>query len=184
MKDYRNFLLFAVMMLMTVFCFSSEKNLKNKPGVEKPLADYVDTKIGVIGTRASNCVLGPQMPFGCINPSPQSPKGTTSGYNPKMPTRGFGQLQVSGTGGASRYGHFLISPQIGIRVSKNSHDSPAVNEETKAYYYKTKLQRYNLTPKFLLLATAPSTGLPFLRRTALPSSLMLPKVFRKTSSWL
>ena len=109
------------------------------------LVDYVDTKIGVIGTRASNCVLGPQLPFGCINPSPQSPKGPTSGYNPKMPIRGFGQLHVSGTGGGSRYGHFLISPQVGIDVRQTGHDSPAKNEATKAYFLKTILQRYDIT---------------------------------------
>ncbi len=112
---------------------------------QKKLTDYVDTKIGVIGTRASNCVLGPQLPFGCINPSPQSPKGTTSGYNPKMPTRGFGQLHVSGTGGGSRYGHFLISPQVGINVTQTGHDSPAKNEVTLAYYFRTLLERYGIT---------------------------------------
>jgi len=108
------------------------------------LVQYIDTKIGVIGTRVSHCVLGPQMPFGCINPSPQSSKGSTPGYNPKMPTRGFGQLQVSGTGGAGRYGHFLISPQIGIAVGEEDHDSPAKNEETKAYYFKAILERYGV----------------------------------------
>lgn len=138
----------GVMMFITVICFAGNKNPKEKQNTlskEKALADYVDTKIGVIGTRASNCVLGPQMPFGSINPSPQSPKGTTSGYNPKMPTRGFGQLHVSGTGGASRYGHFLISPQTGIKVTQKGHDSKARNEETKAYYFKTALERYGIT---------------------------------------
>lgn len=120
------------------------ENKKDAPE-SRSLSDYVDTKIGVIGTRSSNCVLGPQMPFGCINPSPQSPEGTTSGYNPQMPTRGFGQLHVSGTGGNSRYGHFLISPQIGITVTQTGHDSPTQNEETKAYYSKIVLERYGIT---------------------------------------
>lgn len=135
-------------LFVALSCFAGNKLPVKKPNTKATgsgLVQYVDTKIGVIGTRSSNCVLGPQMPFGCINPSPQSAKGTTSGYNPKMPTRGFGQLHVSGTGGASRYGHFLISPQIGIAVGKEDHDSPAKNEETKAYYFKTVLERYAIT---------------------------------------
>lgn len=138
--------IYMVTLALTGYCMAQppwEKPIHS--GTVKSLADYVDTKIGVIGTRASNCVLGPQMPFGCINPSPQSPKGTTSGYNPLMPTRGFGQLHVSGTGGNSRYGHFLISPQIGISVTQTGHDSPTKNEETKAYYFKTILERYGIT---------------------------------------
>jgi predicted alpha-1,2-mannosidase len=135
------------LLFATLSCFAGNqlpiKNTNKQAGAN--LAQYIDTKIGVIGTRASNCVLGPQMPFGCINPSPQSAKGSTSGYNPKMPTRGFGQLHVSGTGGDSRYGHFLISPQTGIAVGKDDHDSPAKNEETRGYYFKTLLERYHIT---------------------------------------
>jgi len=133
---------------VTIVCIAGNKlpgKKANNPRAETGLVQYIDTKIGVIGTRSSNCVLGPQMPFGCINPSPQSSKGNTSGYNPSMPTRGFGQLQVSGTGGNSRYGHFLVSPQIGIAIGTGDHDSPAKNEETKAYYFKTLLQRYGIT---------------------------------------
>lgn len=137
-----------LLLFSMVFCFAQNKKYgkqtKTSSG-QKNVVDYVDTKIGVIGTRASNCVLGPQMPFGCINPSPQSVKGSTSGYNPKMPTRGFGQLHVSGTGGASRYGHFLISPQVGLAVGEEQHDSPAENEVTKAYYFKCLLERYGIT---------------------------------------
>lgn len=134
MKIKKNLLILALIISAQWTCLAQAK-----------LVDYVDTKIGVIGTRASNCVIGPQLPFGCINPSPQSPKASSSGYNPKMPTRGFGQMHVSGTGGASRYGHFLISPQIGINVNQSGHDSPAQNVETKAYYFKTILERYHIT---------------------------------------
>lgn len=112
---------------------------------KKSLADYVDTKIGVIGTRASNCVLGPQLPFGCINPSPQSISDSPAGYSPQNPTRGFAQLHVSGTGGDGRYGHFLISPQTGMAMGEYQHDSPADNLETRAYYFKSFLKRYGIT---------------------------------------
>jgi predicted alpha-1,2-mannosidase len=117
---------------------------------EKPaLVDYVDTKTGVADKRTNNCVVGPMMPFGSINPSPQTLRdsafryGGHDGYDPGMPVSGFGQLHVSGTGWGS-YGHFLISPQVGLNVAKGSHDSPESTSVTKAYHFKTKLDRYNI----------------------------------------
>ena len=69
--------------------------------------------IGVKGN--GSCVVGPQLPFGSINPSPDTPEGHTDGYNYNSKIRGFSQLHVSGTGGPGKYGQFLISPQIGIK---------------------------------------------------------------------
>ena len=114
------------------------------------LVDFVNTSIGVIDNRTNNCVIGPMMPYGSINPSPQTqrdPKdryGGHDGYDPRFPIIGFGQLHVSGTGWGS-YGHFLISPQVGLNVGKGTHDSPKSGEITKAYYFKTNLDHYNLT---------------------------------------
>lgn len=61
-------------------------------------ADCVNTSIGVIDRRYSNCVIGPRVPFSSISPSPQTPEGSTDGYDPNQPIMGFGQLHVSGTG--------------------------------------------------------------------------------------
>ena len=108
------------------------------------LTQYVDLKIGTGDTRGSNCVIGPQMPFGSINPSPQTPKGTTSGYNSKFPIRGFGQLHVSGTGGSGKYGHFLISPQIGFEFRNDKHDSPALEVVAKPNLFSCYLDRYKI----------------------------------------
>jgi predicted alpha-1,2-mannosidase len=107
------------------------------------LTDYVDPKIGTLDIRESNCVIGPQMPFGSINPSPQTPNGTTAGYNPKFPVRGFGQLHVSGTGGPGKYGHFLVSPQRGVALGNEDHDSPVSKVVAKAYYFSCNLDRYD-----------------------------------------
>lgn len=107
------------------------------------LVPFVDTKVGVIDGKGSNCVIGPQLPFASINPSPQTPEGEHDGYAPNQPIRGFGQLHVSGTGWG-KYGHFLISPQIGLKVGETEHDSPAANEVTQANYYKTDLTRYGI----------------------------------------
>ena len=104
--------------------------------------DYADTRIGVIDTRASNCVIGPRLPYGSIYPSPQTPNGGMDGYHPDHPIRGFGQLHVSGTGWGA-YGHFLVSPQVGTLVADTAgHDSPHSKDVTKPYYYSTYLDRY------------------------------------------
>ena len=116
----------------------------------KPLADYIDPFIGVLDP-GSNCVIGPQLPFGSINPSPQTQKGSHDGYSPDEPIRGFGQLHVSGTGWG-KYGQIFISPQLDLSIGETDHDSPKENEKATAYEYSVKLSRYNiitdLTPSF------------------------------------
>jgi len=132
-----------IALLLAIFAFSVNGSA-NQP------VDFVNTSIGVIDNRTNNCVIGPMMPYGSINPSPQTLRdqndkyGGHDGYDPRFPIIGFGQLHVSGTGWGS-YGHFLISPQVGLNVEKGMHDSPKSTEITKAYYYKIKLDRYNIT---------------------------------------
>ena len=75
------------------------------------LSDQVDMFMGTYGI--GNCIVGPQLPHGSINPSPQTANGGHGGYVVGQPIRGFGQLHVSGTGW-SRYGQILLSPQIGF----------------------------------------------------------------------
>ena len=107
------------------------------------LADYVDPAIGVLKGQGS-CVIGPQVPFGSVNPSPDSPGGWTDGYTPGNPIRGFSQLHVSGTGGGGKYGQFLISPQVGLATSEHGHDSPASSEYASPAYYTVTLDRYKI----------------------------------------
>lgn len=112
-------------------------------GGRRHISDYVDTNVGVIDKGASNCVVGPMLPYGSINPSPQTPEGTSDGYKPSQPIRGFGQLHVSGTGWPT-YGNFLVSPMTGIETSLTGHDSPHGREVTKPYYFSTDLERYGI----------------------------------------
>ncbi len=105
-------------------------------------ADEVDPFIGV-RDEVSNCVIGPQLPFGSINPSPQTPGGSHDGYAPDRPIRGFGQLQVSGTGWG-KYGQIFVSPQTGLAVGEDMHDSPKDDEVAKPYEYSVRLKRYNI----------------------------------------
>ena len=70
-----NFLIVLMTLLLSVVGLSQNN-----------LVQYVDTKIGSNSKRASNCVIEPELPFGCINPSPQSASSkNTCGYDPKFP---------------------------------------------------------------------------------------------------
>jgi putative alpha-1,2-mannosidase len=54
--------------------------------------NYTDSGIGT-PNNGSNCVIGPQLPFGSIYPSPQTPNGEHKGYEPGQPNRGFGYIR-------------------------------------------------------------------------------------------
>ncbi len=113
---------------------------------EKLPVDYVDNRIGALDNE-SNCVIGPQMPFGSINPSPQTKNGEDDGYSPNEPIRGFGQLHVSGTGWGTN-GQIFISPQTGVAVGETEHDSPKSGEQAFPYEYSVTLDRYHIGAKF------------------------------------
>lgn len=104
-------------------------------------SDKVEMLMGVRG--GSNCVVGPQLPHGSINPSPQTDHGGHGGYKENQPIRGFGQLHVSGTGWG-RYGQLLLSPQRGFTAVENGHDSDKADEVITPYYYKVRLTRYDI----------------------------------------
>jgi len=106
--------------------------------------DYSGNVDMLMGNRGnSNCVIGPQLPHGSINPSPQTPGGGNDGYDPGQPIRGFGQLHVSGTGWG-RYGQILLSPQRGFDPSEEGHDSPKSEEIATPYFYGVNLDRYGI----------------------------------------
>lgn len=116
-------------------------------GIKKDPVDYVDNRIGVLdGRDASNCVIGPQLPFGSVNPSPQTIDGGNDGYSPDAPIRGFGQLHVSGTGWGTN-GQVFLSPQTGLAVGETAHDSPKADETATPYEYAVTLQRYQITTR-------------------------------------
>ncbi len=60
------FLLFISLFLSLILTASSQD-----------LTQYVDPFIGVKGN--GSCVVGPQLPFGSINPSSDTPEGHTDG---------------------------------------------------------------------------------------------------------
>lgn len=104
------------------------------------LAQQVDPRIGV---WSGSSTVGPSLPFGSIHPGPTTPKGGHDGYNAYQPIRGFSQLHVSGTGWG-QYGNLLISPQIGLAIAPDGHDSPKSAERAEAFQYRVRLDRYDI----------------------------------------
>lgn len=128
----------SILAILTVG-FSCTRNGKTEMPESK--VKFVDMFMGVQGF--SNCVIGPQLPHGSINPSPQTPNGHHDGYDPNEPIRGFGQLHISGIGWG-RYGQIFISPQIGFNADEDGHDSPKSEEAATPYYYTVQLDRYDI----------------------------------------
>lgn len=137
----RNLSLSVFIIFFITLLFSSLSKAGNLYTESKSKTELVDMFMGVQGF--SNCVIGPQLPHGSVNPSPQTPNGHHDGYDPKESIRGFGQLHVSGTGWG-RYGQIFISPQIGFNANEEGHDSPKSGEVATPYYYSVNLLRYGI----------------------------------------
>src|SRR5260370_16213844 len=103
-----------------------------------PLTSYCDPFIGA--DDGGNTVPGAAVPFGFANPSPDTLRHDTSGYDSRQPIIGFSQTHVSGTGGASKYGNFRITPQVGqIRIQDLT--SAKKDEIARPGYYAVTLSR-------------------------------------------
>lgn len=128
--------------VLTLILFQPQAQAQDRRQSKHEPVDFVNPFIGVLDD-GTNCVIGPQLPFGSINPSPETQNGSQDGYSPAEPIRGFGQLHVSGTGWG-KYGEVFVSPQIGLRVGETDHDSPKSGEAAKAYEYSVFLTRYKI----------------------------------------
>ncbi|HYJ45153.1 MAG TPA: GH92 family glycosyl hydrolase [Pyrinomonadaceae bacterium] len=126
-----------------------------------PLVSSVDPFIGVDG--GGNTVPGAAVPFGFANPSPDTLRHETSGYDSAQPIIGFSQTHVSGTGGGSKYGNFRITPQVGD-INLEDLTSPKAMERASPGYYTVMLTR----PRVRVELTA--TRLVALHRYTFPAS--------------
>ena len=113
-------------------------------------AVFVNPFIGVLDDE-SNCVIGPQVPFGSLNPSPQTPLGSHDGYSPHEAIRGFGQLRVSGTGWG-KYGQIFVSApdraasrRKGARLAKSKRDRKSVRIPGVAHALQHQSRVYTFT---------------------------------------
>ncbi|HEY4417003.1 MAG TPA: GH92 family glycosyl hydrolase [Verrucomicrobiae bacterium] len=106
------------------------------------LVNQVNAFMGANGS--GHVVVGPQLPWGSVNPSPDTADANSSGYNSERKIRGFSQLHVTGTGSFGKYGQFLISPQVGLNVKEDGHDSDKTEEKAAPYGYQVRLKDYNI----------------------------------------
>jgi predicted alpha-1,2-mannosidase len=86
----------------------------------------VDVFLGADGD--GNTTPGAQVPFGFVVLQPDMERPSTSGYRSEDRIIGFSHTHVSGTGGASKYGNFRVTPelefhQIPVAQTKSDEDA-------------------------------------------------------------
>lgn len=108
-----------------------------------PLADVVDTMIGVAGgSGTGNLVPGACLPQSSVYPSPDTAAATYGGFTPGSDVVGFSQLHATGSGGAAMsFGNFLVSPRLGANTATTeaNHASPVINVVNRPYSYRGRL---------------------------------------------
>jgi predicted alpha-1,2-mannosidase len=95
----------------------------------------VDPFIG--STAGGATVPGASVPFGFVNFSPDTARGDTSGYDDRSPVVGFSVTHVSGTGGASKYGNFRVTPTVGPVNPRNLVFRRASERASPGFYDAT-----------------------------------------------
>lgn len=84
-----------------------------------------------------NTVPGASVPFGFVSLSPDTSHGSTSGYDSGGLILGFSHTHVSGTGGASKYGNFRVTPAIGEDAWGNLAFPKAREQASPGFYAVT-----------------------------------------------
>lgn len=112
----------------------------------RTILDEVNCRMGVDGR--GNVTLGPQLPWGSINPSPETPDGYSDGYHPQRKIIGFSQLHVTGTGSFGKYGQFLVSPQVGLNTSSENRGSDKADEASRPGSYRVRLTEPDILCEF------------------------------------
>ncbi|HEX9108161.1 MAG TPA: GH92 family glycosyl hydrolase, partial [Longimicrobiales bacterium] len=98
-------------------------------------AQLADPFLGVDG--GGNTVPGAAVPFGFIELSPETEYPNTSGYSSRGRILGFAHTHVSGTGGDSKYGNFLVVPTCGALALGNLAFAKADERAAPGYYAVT-----------------------------------------------
>jgi len=94
--------------------------------------DLVDPFVGV--DRGGNTVPGASVPFGFVSLSPDTTRGSTSGYDSEGLIIGFSHTHVSGTGGAGKYGNFRVTPAVGDDAWGNLAFAKSAEEASPGFY--------------------------------------------------
>jgi len=132
--------LFGELLILGILAALFLRSEKLPLSVPSPL-DSVDPFIGVDG--GGNTVPGAGVPFGFVRLSPDTANHPTSGYNSAEKILGFSHTHVSGTGGASKYGNFLTTPEVGELYIRN-RGSDKKEETASPGYYNVRLTRHGI----------------------------------------
>ncbi len=101
------------------------------------LTNYIDPRIGT--EYPGNLVIGPQVPWGSINPSPDvggtNITPSASGYTKEGNILGISQTHHSGSGGIGHYGNFLITPVKSFTLDKKYSGHEKSDEQASCGYY-------------------------------------------------
>jgi predicted alpha-1,2-mannosidase len=151
----------ALLLLAFALNAVTSTGFAQRPRAPVRLIAYVDPFVGADG--GGNTVPGAAVPFGFANPSPDTLRHETSGYDSAQPIIGFSQTHVSGTGGGSKYGNFRITPQVG-EIDLVDFTSPKTDETAAPGYYAVTLTR----PRVRVELTA--TRLVALHRYTFPAT--------------
>ena len=109
--------------------------------VSRPYLALVDPFLGV--DNSGNTTPSAGVPFGFVRLCADTLDPPTSGYNSRAEIVGFSHTHVSGTGGASKYGNFQVTPIVGkLRLFDLS--SPKSEEMASPGYYAVKLSKWGI----------------------------------------
>jgi predicted alpha-1,2-mannosidase len=149
--------------LVSFFLTVSLFTLAYSQTTNRPLITYADPFVGT--ENGGNIVPGAQIPFGFVHVSPDTVNATSAGDNSYENILGFSQTHVSGTGGASKYGNFLLTPWVG-KLRVNNLGSPKSDEAASPGYYTVRLTRSDVK------AELTATRLVAMHRYTYPASTL------------
>jgi predicted alpha-1,2-mannosidase len=94
--------------VVSVFSFGGVFSAQMRPH------QFADVDVFLGADDGGNTTPGAQVPFGFVVLQPDTERPNTSGYRTNERIVGFSHTHVSGTGGASKYGNFRVTPEIGV----------------------------------------------------------------------
>lgn len=103
---------------------------------QRPSA-FRDVDVFLGADAGGNTTPGAQIPFGLVVLQPDTERDSTSGYNSDDRIIGFSSTHESGTGGASKYGNFRVSPSTG--PLRTPMGAPKLDEVAWPGYYAVTL---------------------------------------------
>jgi predicted alpha-1,2-mannosidase len=126
----------AVAVVIGLYAVPLSGNAQVDSNLAPRLTQSVDPFIGADNAGAT--VPGAAVPFGFVELSPDTTHGDTNGYASSGNIIGFSHTHVSGTGGASKYGNFRVTPMAG-QLSVGNLNFPKSQEQASPGYYAVTL---------------------------------------------